>query len=239
MKNKYHKYFTTPFWVYISIFIVTLILFVVALLSFVSDRVFSILIGISCSLLASMVVGILSDYTNTKRVRKNDNCEYNILVETLKSNCISLIENMPQYANAKVLINERHNYFEWIEILFSYNDKLSKKDNEYVIKQFVPILEIFKNNVDSVLNEIKYFISNGNIDEELKSNLERLSFYANAIMNGIKCNDYDWCAITMKKYMSNAMFEIFPELEEKCNEEYSELAVAFNNLIESVTVKKT
>lgn len=237
MKNSYYKHFTTPFWVYIFIFIITIVLFIISLLNFVSDRVFSMLTGISCSLLASLVVGILVDFTNTKKIMKKDYYEYSILTENLKSNCISLIENMPKYAQAKVLNNESHSYFEWIEILFSYSEKLNKNDNEYIIKQFVPILEILKNNVDGVIGEIKYFTDNKNIDEKLKCNLERLSFYNQAIMNGIKRNDYEWCAITMKKYMANAMFEILPELDDKCNMKYSELSVAFENINEKVTIK--
>lgn len=237
MRIKYQKYFTTPIWVYIIICIVTLLLFILSLLVCNSERIFNTLTGIGCSLFASLVVGMLADFTNTQNNIKKDNYEYNVLVETLKSNCIELIENMPIYANSKAMINEKHNYFEWIDVLFLYNEKLSKEDNIFVIKQMVSILDNFKRNVDNVLNEIKYFADNKNIDEKFKNNLEHLSNYTNAVIYSIKFNDYQWSAEIMKKYMTHSMFEIFPELEKQCSEKYSGLSVATENIIKKVTIK--
>ena len=235
MKKKYYDYFSTPFYIYLIILFLIIGMLVISLFLKETGKAFIIITGINCSSLASLIVGMFVDFGNTKRSLQKDAFEFSVLTEDLNSQCIALMEKASVCAQSKVLINESHGFIEWLEILFSFDNALSKEDNILLINEFLIYLQNVKNSADKLDENLKHFVNNKNVTHEFKFSVERISFYCNAIRQSIISNHYEWAETTTKDNLVESIRYLFPETKEYIENSYSALSLAFNKFSKVVT----
>lgn len=184
------------------------------------EAVENIVLSISCSIIAAVIVAIIVDSAATRTKRLKDNQRFVLQSKKLREECEYFPYNIciTVCDHCKEQRTKQKTFEEWCEELFNLKQKVGieteKQEIQYCVETIKTIREACATLQVTALND---FLDNENYNLEFIDRLKKLKNISERIARELKIGKYDNCKLLILSEFKPCVIDVFPELESSYN----------------------